>query len=44
MLELQGSSLCLQDVQGLECLDAQDVKRAVSQAIQNWSTQVNEQQ
>ncbi|XVF20401.1 hypothetical protein REPUB_Repub11eG0195300 [Reevesia pubescens] len=34
----------VKDEQGSECLAAQDVKQAVSQAIQNWSTQVNEQQ
>ncbi|XWS74419.1 hypothetical protein CRYUN_Cryun02cG0214400 [Craigia yunnanensis] len=34
----------VKDDQGLEFLDAQDVERAVSQAIKNWSTQVNEQQ
>ncbi|XP_022732373.1 uncharacterized protein LOC111286596 [Durio zibethinus] len=37
-------AVAVKDDQGSECLDAQDVKRAVSQAIQNWSTQVNEQQ
>ncbi|XVF46145.1 hypothetical protein PTKIN_Ptkin03bG0003300 [Pterospermum kingtungense] len=31
----------VKDDQGSERLDAQEVRRAVSQAIQNWTTQVN---
>ncbi|GMI88865.1 hypothetical protein like AT3G56220 [Hibiscus trionum] len=31
----------IKDDKESNCLDAEDVKRAVSKAIQNWSTQVN---